>query len=200
MSYYHDHNHTSPQQFQSGKTPQRYGALVGTVESNSERPITGRSGDHLQFYVSVNDSLAYQVDVNTQSRDGSDIEVYIATQSLQADDANPAEPFGPPAYGVFPTAQLSYAAMGLNDTEFEAIAYNRIDGQLKAALDAAHFVAIYGMMFDDGGDNGKGIHETHFTGRANQDGAIAIYGVDGQTGEPVRTWFFFKFETDSIAS
>ena len=198
MSYYHDHNHTARKTLQSRSSPQRFGSLVGLVDKSTERPIQGRSGDHLQFYVNINDGVRYQVDVNTQSRDGSDVQLYIASEQLDAVGGNPQEPLGSPAYGVFPTATLSYAAIGLGNQEFQPIQVYRIDNQLESALNDAEFVAIYGMMFDDGGDNGKGIHETHYTGRANQDGAIAVYSLDGQSGRPVRTWFFFKFETDSI--
>jgi hypothetical protein len=201
MSYYHDHNHAADvrAQFSAGKSPESYAAVVGTVEQSSEQPITGRSGDHLQFYVDVGGGARYQVDVNTLSSDGSAVEVYIADQGVNPSGTNPVEPFGAPAYGVFPNAQLSYAAMGLNDGDFAPLSYERIDGQLRAALNAAHFVSVYGMTFDDGGPDGKGIHETHFNpGEANQDGAILIYSVDSGTGNPKRTWFFFKFQNERL--
>lgn len=201
MSYHHDHTHTANvrSRLRSGRSPESYAAVVGTIAQSSERPITGRGGDHLQFYVDVGGGARYQVDVNTQSEDGSAIGVYIANQDIDPVGTNPDEPFGAPAYGAFPNAQLSYQAMGLNDGDFAPLPYYRIDGQLRAALNAAHFVSIYGMTFDDGGADGKGIHDTHFNrGKTNEDGAILIYLVDSTTGKPKRTWFFFKFQNDRL--
>jgi len=202
MSYYHQHNHTQNirQQLHSGQSVQQFGSVVGTIEKNSEKPITGRNGDHLQFYVQIGNNLAYQVDVNTQSKDGSEIEIYIAEQPLNATGPNPMEPLGTPAYGAFPQAKLSYADLGLSDQDFDPLAYNRIDSQLSADLSASEFVAIYGSMFDDGGPNGKGIHETHYTGKPNCDGAIAIYSLDAASHQPKRSWYFFKFKEDTIKS
>lgn len=200
MSYYRDHQHTTSarSRYHSGSATQSYGAIVGTVETNTEKPITGQHGDHLQFYVDIGGSARYQVDVNTQSMDGSAIGVYIAVENLTPDPQNP--PFGHPSYGVEPSAQLSYAGLGLTDADFVPMSYSRIDSQLEAALNASTFVAIYGMMFDDGGADGKGIHETHYTGKPNQDGALAIYAVDATSNHPIRTWFFFKFQEDHIPS
>jgi len=201
MSYHHDHTHLTDvrSQFTAGRTPESYAAVVGTVEQDSERPITGRSGDHLQFYLDVGGGARYQVDVNTQSEDGSAIGVYIADQNVNTSGTNPDEPFGAPAYGVFPNAQLGYQAMGLTDQDFTPLPYSRIEGQLEAALNASHFVSVYGLTFDDGGPDGKGVHETHYNpGRLNQDGALAVYSVDAGTGNPKRTWFFFKFQNDKI--
>jgi hypothetical protein len=58
---------------------------------------------------------------------------------------------------------------------------------------------VYGHLYDDGGPNGKGIHETHYVqGSNNQDGAVAVYHRD-DSGALTRTWFFFKFAEDHIA-
>ena len=201
MSYHHDHTHVTNvrPQLRSANSPQSYAAVVGTVDRNSEAPITGRSGDHLRFYLAIGNGTRVQVDVNTRSRDGSPVQVYIADQDVNVSGTNPDEPFGSPAYGVFPNASLSYAAMGLYDSDFVDLAATRLDGQLEAALNAAEFVTAYGQTFDDGGADGKGVHEIHFNpGATNQDGALAIYSVDSGTGRPKRTWFFFKFVTDRI--
>jgi hypothetical protein len=201
MSYHHDHQHTKDvhAQFRTGRTPESYAAVVGTVDQSSEHPITGRNGDHLQFYLLVGGGSRYQVDVNTQSSDGSEIGVYMAEQDLSPSGSNPDEPFGAPAYGVFPDAQLSYKAMGLKDADFVPLPYYRIDGQLTAALNGATFATAYGVTFDDGGPDGKGVHDTHFSPKTpNEDGAIAVYSVDQTSGKPTRTWFFFKFQNQKI--
>lgn len=201
MSYHHDHTHTSNvrAQFRAGKSPEQFAGVVGTVEQSTEKPITGRNGDHLQFYLDVGGGSRYQIDVNTQSSDGSEIGVYIADQDVNTSGSNPDEPFGAPAYGVFPNATLSYAAMGLNDKDFAPLPYFRIESQLEAALNASDFVVAYGLSFDDGGSDGKGVHQTHFNpSKANQDGAIAVYSVDSGTKNPKRSWFFFKFQNEQI--
>ncbi len=201
MSYHHDHNHTTDvrAQFRAGRYPESYAALVGTIEQGSEKAITGRSGDHIQFYLSVGGGARYQVDVNTQSTDGTAINVYIADQSVNPSGTNPDEPFGAPAYGLFPAAALSYPKIGLTNKDFSPLSYYRIEGQLTSALQASSFVTVYGLTFDDGGTDGKGVHETHFTGRPDQDGALVIYSIDPASGAPVRTWFFFKFANQNIA-
>ncbi len=200
MSYYTNHTHTQARagSYQRGGSSQEYGAIVGTVVQDTEHPITGRSGDHLQFLVELDDGVHYQVDINTQSSTGTEIEVYIANESLSS-TGSPTQPFGAPEYGVISNAQLSYLGLGLRDYEFEAQPYYRVDSQLDAALQASTFVAVYGQLFDDGGEDGKGIHETHYTGTPNQDGAIAIYSKDDD-GALTRTWYFFKFQEDRIGA
>lgn len=204
LSYYRN---TRPQpnrrQFQTGNSPSTYGAVVGTLEVSTERPIQGRNGDHLQFYLKTQDGGFYQADVNTRSRDGSDIGVYIAEESLPpATDATPGNPFGPEQLGFDDSAQLSYQKIGLTDQDFVALDYTRIESQLRADLGVAEFVMAYGMAFDDGGPDGKGIHDVHYnptaSGAPDQDGALALYTLDAQTKAPKRVWYFFKFRDDNI--
>ncbi len=202
MSYYNSHRHLEnvSGRFRSGNSELTYGAVVGAAEISSERPIQGRNGDHLQFYIRVDAGTAYQADVNTQSRDGSDIGVYIAEETL--DPVSAEAPFGEPKFGADSGAELSYHAIGLTDGNFVALPYTRIEDQLRADLATSKFVTAYGSMFDDGGANGKGVHETHFNpappARPNQDGALALHALDGATGKPKRIWYFFKFQEDSI--
>ncbi len=199
MSYYLDHHYTGPSPALPDATARpAYAAVVGTVESGTEKPITGRSGDHLQFEVQIKAGTAYQVDINTQSSDGSAIQVYVDTDpSLTPTGSDPNQPFGPPSYGVISNAQLSYAGLGLTNAEFASISADAIEQQLETALQASSFVAIYGLTFDDGPGE-LGIHETHYNPDwANQDGAIAIYSVDA-SNQPARTWFFFKFDNEQI--
>jgi len=205
MSYYRDNRHLSniSGRFRSGNSPLTYGAVIGQLDISSERPIQGRNGDHLQFYISAGQAGAYQVDVNTQSRDGTEIGVYIAEETLDpAANGGQGQPFGQPSLGVDLNAALSYKAIGLDDGNFVLLPYTRIESQLEADLGAAQFVAAYGMTFDDGGEDGKGLHETHFNPKApgapDRDGALALYTVDTVSGKPKRVWYFFKFAGDSI--
>jgi hypothetical protein len=187
-----DHDHTAPHDLTSAMPTQHFAAVLGTVEKSTEHEIVGRNGEHLQFYVDVQPGVRYQTDVNIQSRDTSEILMYVAAESLQT--------AGLPAFGVFTDAHLSYAGMGLTDGEFQALSAVRIQALLEAALNQGDCVAVYGQVFDDGGPNGKGIHETHYnSGRTNEDGALAVYGKDAQ-GNPQRTWFFFKFSDDRIGA
>jgi hypothetical protein len=200
-SYFRDHVHTQPpaQAFRSGLAPESYASVTGVVDKTSEHPITGHSGDHLQFYVGIGGGARYQIDVNTQSENGSAIEVYVADEALQPAAGGAADqPFGPPAYGVSNDAQLSYAGLGLQDTQFQPVGAARIEARLEQALNQSAFVAAYGMVFNDGGPSGMGAHEIHYTGKPNQDGALAVYIQDPSTGAPKRTWFFFKFDNDRI--
>ncbi|WP_233858202.1 hypothetical protein [Paraburkholderia sp. HD33-4] len=74
--------------------------------------------------------------------------------------------------------------------------------KLEAALSQSKFVAIYGLVFDDGGPDGKGVHETHFNSTPedkDKDGAVVVYNVDANQN-PSRTWFFFKFVGDQITT
>lgn len=184
----HSHNHTTPIALNRGGSPTSYGAVVGKLETSTEKPIQGRNGDHLQFYLSIGGGQAYQVDVNTQSRDGSQIGLYIAEEPL---DSAPDFPLGPSG-----DASLSYKGIGLSNAEFANTDYTRIEGQLEADLNRADLVVAYGLTFDDGPGGGMGLHETHYTGRPNQDGALALYLTDGAATK--RVWYFFKFQEDSI--
>jgi len=200
MNFYTEHHYLDRRQLTPAATPERYAAVVGTVEISTEHEIVGRNGEHLQFYVDIGNGVRYQVDVNIQSSDGQPIEMYLGAEHLDPVGATPDEPFGAPQYGAFSAAALSYARIGLTDAMFAPVDAVRIQQQLEAAFAQSTFVAIYGMVFDDGGPNGKGIHETHFNaGRANEDGALAVYGPDA-AGKPQRKWFFFKFAEDRIAA
>jgi hypothetical protein len=188
-----DHKHVSHRSFKPAMTPQHYGAVVGSIDPNSEHAISGRSGDHLQFYINVSVRQRYQVDVNTQSRDGTPVGLYVADEAGQADRNDMPSP------GVFSDAQLSYKALGLTDANFQALNFSRLDALLEAALSNSVYVAAYGHTFNDGGDDGRGVHDIHFVkGATNEDGALAIYTHDPQSGGLKRTWFFFKFEEDHI--
>jgi len=162
-----------------------FARITGAVVSNSEQPITGRSGDHLQFKINAGGAV-YQVDINTQSEDGSAIGVYITDQDLGGGAA--------PAAGVTVPASLSYQSLGLTDHDFTPMTYSSIESELETALGAALAVEIYGLTFDDGGPNGKGIHETHFNPKfPGQDGAVRIY-----SSATAARWYFFKFQADHI--
>ncbi|HEX7641350.1 MAG TPA: hypothetical protein VF472_03965 [Burkholderiaceae bacterium] len=191
MSRYHQHTSRN-NNLRAGGSPQSYAAVVGTVEVSTERPIQGRNGDHLQFYLDVGNGSAYQVDVNTQSRDGSQIGLYIAEEDFDIpEDLQP---------GRDGDAALSYGHIGLTDDNFVATDYTRIERQLTADLNRSQLVVAYGLSFQDPGPNGAGIHETHFTGRPNQDGALALYIPNAPGAQAKRVWYFFKFGTDSIAA
>jgi len=194
-SFFTDQIHSTPKQFTQTQKSTTFGCLTGTVDQSSEKPISGRSGKHLQFYVQADNSTRYQVDTNVESSDGSEIQVYVAVEKLQPTNTNP--PFGPETYGLSTNASLSYAGIGLNDDNFADASDVRLESQLESALNDSVFVAAYGLTFNDG--NISGIHENHFNPhRKNQDGAIAIYMKDTD-GTPIRKWFFFKFEGDHIA-
>ena len=203
MSYFLNHQHVGPPRhaFQNALAPDQFAAVVGTVDKTTEHPIQGSGGDHLQFYLNIGGGSRYQIDVNTLSRDGSEIGVYVANEPLDPPPATtPADqPFGgAPTYGVDREAQLSYAGLGLTDADFAQLSPIRIEASLEAALNQSSFVCAYGLVFDDGGANGKGLHETHFSGRPNQDGAVAVYSQDPASGALKRIWFFFKFSDQSI--
>lgn len=200
MNYYTQHHYVEPRHLTPAATTERFAAVVGSVIPSTEHEIVGREGEHLQFYVDTGNGAKYQVDVNIQSSNGQAIELYISAESLDPVGVTPNEPFGAPQYGVFFDASLSYAGIGLTDAMFASVSAVRAQQQLEAAFAQSAFVVVYGFEFDDGGANGKGMHETHLNAtRVNQDGALAIYGTDAN-GQPQRKWFFFKFAEDHIAS
>ena len=199
MNYFTEHRYVEPLDLKRARTHERYAAVVGTAVLSTEHEISGRDGEHWQFYVDTGNGGRYQVDVNIQSSDGQPIEIYVGGENLDPAGVTPDEPFGSPRYGVF-SASLSYAGIGLADAMFEPVDSVRIYQQLQAALAQSTFVAVYGFVFDDGGPNGKGIHETHLNPTYTaEDGALAVYGKDAN-GQPQRTWFFFKFAEDHIAA
>jgi len=200
MNFFTEHTYVEPRTLTPAATPERFAAIVGTVVVSTEHEIVGRNGEHLQFYVDIGNGVRYQVDVNIQSSDGRPIEMYVGAENVDPVGVTPNEPFGAPQYGVFSNAALSYAGIGLADAMFSSVSAVRIQQQLEAAFAQSSFVAIYGLVFDDGGPNGKGIHETHLNvTRSNQDGALAVYAKD-VGGQPQRKWFFFKFLEDHISA
>lgn len=200
MSYYTEHTYIEPRRLTPAATPERFAAVVGTVVISTEHEIVGRNGEHLQFYVDIGNGVQYQADVNIQSSDGEPIEMYVGAENVDPAGVTPDEPFGSPQYGVFFDAALSYAGIGLADAIFSPASAVRIQQQLEAAFAQSTFVVLYGFVFDDGGPNGKGIHETHLNATLiDRDGALAVYGKDA-SGHPQRKWFFFKFEEDHIGA
>jgi deoxyribonuclease-2 len=173
-----------------------YGSILGTINKSTEKQITGQDGVHWQFYVQMYGTTQYQVDTNVQSKNGSEVGVYVADEALPAVSTQP--PFGPVLLSFYPNASLSYQALGLNDADFVPLSDSRLETQLEGALNESAYVSVYGFVFDDGGPDGKGIHDNHFNpGKLDQDGGIAVYMIN-QQGQPIRRWFFFKFQSDSI--
>jgi hypothetical protein len=198
MAFHYAHKHTDNVRgsFKPGLAPERYAAVTGKPVAGDDKQITGPSGDHLQFYLDAGDAGRYQVDVNTQSRDGTPVQVYVAVEPAPGEDGGAS---GLPAFGVFTDAQLSYRAMGLTQADFAPMAYYRIDALLNAALSQASAVSAYGVTFDDGGQYGKGIHDIHMdSSNRNQDGALVVYAVDGNGAVTQRTWYFFKFADEQL--
>lgn len=200
MTYFTEHRYVEPRELTPAATAEHFAAVVGTVVISTEHEIVGRNGEHLQFYLDIGNGVRYQVDVNIQSSDGQPIEMYVGAENLDPAGVTPDEPFGSPQYGAFADAALSYAGIGLADAMFTPVDAVRIQQQLEAAFAQSTFVAVYGLVFDDGGPDGKGIHETHLNAtRTDQDGALAVYGKDA-AGDAQRRWFFFKFAEDRIAA
>jgi hypothetical protein len=47
--YYTDHTFVAPRAFQSVTPQESFAAVVGIVQTQTEREIVGRNGEHLQF-------------------------------------------------------------------------------------------------------------------------------------------------------
>eukprot|EP01040_Poterioochromonas_malhamensis_P008585 gene8585-9289_t len=186
--------HNTPRSFRPHKDSKasQYGVIVGKVVRSSEHSvagITGRSGDHLQFNLDIGNDQFFQVSVNVRSRHGTNIEVFIADEDHDS--------CTPPKFGQYRDAKLSYSGLGLTDGLFRQISEKWITSKLEAELNASEYVEVYGTMFKDGRLNG--IHNVHFTGLPDQDGAIAIYGeVPEDCSKTIRTWVFLKFSEQSI--
>ena len=197
MSYFLDIVQIQPIDLKKKSNPVKYAAVVGTVEPTTVKQISGQNGLHLQFEIKVNDTIQYQADLNVQSSDGSEVMVDSGDETLTVQAGSTS--FGDPAYGVYTNAQLSYPKVGLTEGDFTGTPASRIENQLKTAFAGSTFVAVFGQTFDDGGPNGKGIHDIHFyPGLANQDGALAVYTAGANGAAPTRTWFFFKFNDQTI--
>lgn len=183
--------HNTPRSFRPHKETKasHYGVVVGHVVRSSEHSITGRSGDHLQFNLDIGNNQFYQVSINVRSRHGTNIEVFIADEDH--------EPQNPPNYGHFKDAKLSYTGLGLTDDHFHQISEKWITSKLEAELNSTDYVEIYGTTYRDGRLNG--IHNIHYTGLPDQDGAIALYGsLPDDSSRSARTWVFLKFSEQTI--
>lgn len=181
------HSHNSVRHFH-GHHPisSSFSVVCGRVLHASEQTVSGRNGDHLQFFLDIGGEKRYQVDINVRSKYGTNIEVYFADEELPG-------PFEF-QYGEFP-AEVSYYKLGLKDEQFSQVGERWITNKLEAELNNAKFVEIFGTTFANGRLNG--VHDVHYTGIPHRDGAIAIYPKRPEDGY-MRTWVFFKFAEQVI--
>ena len=72
---------------------------------------------------------------------------------------------------------------------------------MNAALSEADALSVYGVTFDDGEANGKGVHDIHMdtsTKADNQDGALVVYAADADGKVSQRTRYFLKFDNQDL--
>ena len=136
------HSHNSVRHFH-GHHPisSSFSVVCGRVLHASEQTVSGRNGDHLQFFLDIGGEKRYQIDINVRSKYGTNIEVYFADEELPG-------PFEF-QYGEFP-AEVSYYKLGLKDEQFSQVGERWITNKLEAELNNAKFVEIFGTTFANG--------------------------------------------------
>lgn len=195
----HRHHHTAPLGPPPGPSHHlprdTYGALVGVVDG----PLSDADDNHVFIPLRVRaGDLAgrYRVAVNVESDDRSASTGYfVRDEAISAGDLPPD--------GFDPGATLSYAAIGLRESDFRPIRGGLLRTVVHSTVEVSTAVAVYGVTFGDG----AGMHDVHMRSgedpashhgdHPGRDGALACY-FQTRGGEHVRRWMFIKFSSQRL--
>lgn len=97
-----------------------------------------------------------------------------------------------PAEGFTTSAALSYAKLGLHDSDFQIVTSGALRTLVATDALQAQRIAVYGMTYSDG----TGIHDVHMN-TGDHDGAMIFY-YDAAHGGPKARWVFLKFANQPL--
>jgi hypothetical protein len=207
MAYHHhsfaNRNLGPRPRFTQGHLPgECYGALVGAVDhvTLNSRDGSRPNPNHVYIWISVPSGARagrYECAFSTESSGtGPDTLYLVYEEEITSTDIPPAG---------FDNAQLSYANLGLRESEFTRIE----NGSLRSAIynwaSDCTGIVVYGVTYPDGG----GLHDVHMNSgerpgsahrsRLHEDGALAFYYRHGG-GDLYRRWVFIKFATQDLVA
>lgn len=189
--------------------PNQFGRLVGTLDHWTLAPLGRHRQDrnHVYLWIRVHqgpDAGLYEVAVNVRSnvrpsRGGEPNEAFLR-YCLVDEEIGPAEW---PEEGFHTAAELSYAAMGLFEVDFQPVPVEGLRALLTAYASRCRRLAAYGVSYS----NGRGLHDVHLNAgnppprdgenRVHQDGAM-LFLFDDDRGSGNARWLFLKFRTQTF--
>lgn len=197
MSHHHHHGKPlKPAPQPASKLPKnRYGAVVGVLDG----PLGDADDNHVFINIRIRKGQyagRYQAAFNVQSTQaGSHSEYHVLDEQISPEQI-PPEDFDA-------DASLSYAALGLKQSDFQPIENGKLRTIVHSTVQQSEWISVYGFTYS----NGTGIHDIHmnsgepagskFPSRPNQDGALACY-YRTQEGDEVRRWIFIKFSSQQL--
>ena len=196
---HHNHHHLEPfvthaKHSHGTITPNVYGALTGSFDHWTLSPHDGTHADdnHIYVWLKVESLMAtgkFECAVNVESSrmvgnaspDKLELRYHLMDETVE-------ETAWPPE-GFTTDAALSFAKLGLHESDFQIVTSGAL--RTLVAMDAlqAQRIAVYGMTYSDG----TGIHDVH-QNTGDHDGAIIFY-YDAAHGGPKARWVFLKFAT-----
>ena len=199
---HHNHQHTAPLQkpkhHSHGTIPANvYGALTGKFDHWTLSAHDGTHPDNNHIYVwlkvesvMVNGKFEAAVNVESSKAVGNASPDKLELRYYLHDETVPVDQW--PAEGFAGDAQLSYAALGLHESDFTIVTSGALRTLVATDALQAQRISIYGMTYTEG----TGIHDVHMN-TGNHDGAMIFY-YDDQHGGPRARWVFLKFANQML--
>ena len=103
------------------------------------------------------------------------------------------EPNEWPDVGVAKDAKVSFEGLGLKDSDFTTVQAGELRQIVTSYTERCQRMTIFGMSYSEG----TGLHDVHFNGGKNKDGALCFY-FDSAHGGPMARWIFLKFQNDEL--
>ena len=191
----------APAHAHDGLPGRTFGALIGTFDhaTLSAHDGTKQNPNHLYLWLKVESPTLnglYEVAFNVRSKDDNSPDLFSQRSQVLADTDIPAP-------GFFSPASLSFADLGLQETDFHNIPTSSLESQVRDYAGSCDLMAAYGITYQ-GGD---GIDQIHMNSgeRAgsphpnldHEDGALIFYWKDAE-GSPRARWLFIKFRTQDL--
>ncbi len=179
--------------------PAQFGELVGTFDHATLVPEGAARPDdnHVYLWIRVAGGPfagLYECAFNIHSTDQTDVEFTDWPEDFAGKTLPPAG---------FTLTPLSYAALGLKDTDFEPVQQGDLQTVVTHYAETCILIAAYGTTYSEG----TGLHDIHLNSgeppgsahadRTGQDGALVFYFETGGTALSAH-WIFVKFGTQSL--
>jgi len=199
---HHNHQHTTPLvrhgAHQHGSIPSNvFGALTGKFDHWTLSAHDGNHPDNNHIYIwliveSLMNTGKFEAAVNVESSKavGNATPEKLELHYYLRDETVPVDQW--PAEGFAQNAALSYAGLGLHESEFTMVTSGALRTLVATDALQAQLVSVYGMTYSEG----TGIHDVHMN-KLNKDGALIFY-FDEKNGGPKARWVFLKFANQPL--
>ena len=180
--------------------PNQFGELVGTFDHATLVPEgrTRPDDNHVYLWMDVASGPvagSYECAFNIHSTDLSNV--------LFTDwpEDRPGKTLPKPG---FTKTTLSYADLGLKDTDFAPVQQGDLQTLVTHYAETCELMAAYGTTYSEG----TGLHDIHLNSgeapgskhpnRTGQDGALVFYFAGSAQSAPTAHWIFIRFDTQHL--